>query len=283
MARPLELVRGPHSTAVREGTAVTPSPRLIGVVHLLPLPGSPRADRTAEEVSRAAESDARILVAEGYDGVIVENFGDTPFLPTVSAITVSAMTLSAMRVREASPDAFLGINVLRNDADAALAIAAVVGAQFIRVNVHTGARVTDQGIIQGEAGATLRARRALAANVDVWADVDVKHSAPLGSRPVADEASDAATRGMADVILVTGDGTGKAVDHEKLSSVRRAVLVPVLVASGATTNTLPGLAGACDGVVVGSALRRDGQAGGPVDRAAAAAFARAFRDLFSRG
>ena len=37
------------------------------------------------------------------------------------------------------------MNVLRNDAAAALSIAAVAGATFIRVNVHTGAVVADQG------------------------------------------------------------------------------------------------------------------------------------------
>jgi membrane complex biogenesis BtpA family protein len=151
------------------------------------------------------------------------------------------------------------------------------------VNVHVGARVTDQGVIEGEAGATLRMRRALGASgIGVWADVDVKHSAPLGVRPVADEAADAALRGMADVILVTGEGTGRAVDVAKLADVRRAVAVPVYVASGASVDALPALARAADGVIVGSALRADGRAGGRVDRDRADAFARAFRHAFSR-
>jgi uncharacterized protein len=263
---------------------MTMSPRLIGVIHLEPLIGSPGARRTPEEVSRAAEADARVLAECGYDGVIVENFGDAPFLPRVSAVTVSAMTLAAVRVRDASPDLLLGINVLRNDADAALAIAATVGARFVRVNVHSGARVTDQGLIQGEAGTTLRTRRALGATgVEIWADVDVKHSAPLGARPLADEAADLTARGMADAVLVTGEGTGRTVDSAKLSIVRRAVSVPVLVASGATIESLPELARLADGVIVGSALRRDGKAGGSIDHDRASSFARAFREAFARG
>jgi len=234
-----------------------------------------------KEVSRAAEADARVLSGAGYDAVILENFGDTPFLPTVSAITVSAMTLAALRVRDACPDLPVGINVLRNDAEAALAVAVVVGAHFIRVNVHSGARVTDQGLIQGAAGVTLRSRRALAAQVEIWADVDVKHSAPLGARPIAEEAADVTARGMADAVLVTGEGTGRSVDGAKLLAVRRAVGVPVLVASGATVETLPALASSCDGVIVGSALRRDGKAGGAIDRDRAATFARAFREVFA--
>ena len=74
--------------------------------------------------------------------------------------------------------------MLRNDADAALAVAVAVGAAFLRVNVHTGARVTDQGLVEGDAATTMRTRRALGATaVEVWADVDVKHSAPLAPAP----------------------------------------------------------------------------------------------------
>jgi hypothetical protein len=256
--------------------------KLVGVIHLAALPGSPRVTATADDTSRAAAEDAVTLREEGYDAVIVENFGDIPFLPKVGAVTVSAMTLAAMRVRDACPELPLGINVLRNDADAALAVAAVVGADFIRVNVHIGARVTDQGLIQGEAGATLRARTALGLRgVQVWADVDVKHSAPLGVRAIGAEAADAALRGMADAILVTGEGTGRSVDEAKLTEVRRAVAVPVYVASGTAIDSLRRLSAVCDGVIVGSALRADGRAGGRIDRARAAAFARTFREVFA--
>ena len=237
----------------------------------------------AEDIGRLAAVDARALADAGFDAAILENFGDTPFLPRVGAITVAAMTLAAVRVRDACPLLPLGVNVLRNDAEAALAVAVAAGAVFIRVNVHIGARVTDQGLIQGEAGATLRARHALgASHVAVWADVDVKHSAPLGARAVADEAADAALRGMADAILVTGEGTGRPVDTGKLAEVRRAVSVPVYVGSGATLESLTLLGRTSDGVIVGSALRRDGKAGGPIDPARAEAFAHAFREAFSK-
>ena len=218
---------------------------------------------------------------------IVENFGDAPFFPgRVPEVTVAAMTACAVAVREAVPGLPLGINVLRNDAEAALAIAVASGAACIRVNVLTGARVTDQGVIEGDAATLFRARRALGAeSVEVWADVDVKHSAPLGARPVADEVGDLVSRALAGAVLVTGEGTGRAVDHTKLEEVQRAVhhRVPVLVASGATIGALPALARRCDGVIVGSALRADGVAGGPIDAKRAHEFARAFRSAFGTG
>jgi membrane complex biogenesis BtpA family protein len=256
--------------------------RLVGVIHLPPLPGSPRAWESVAEVSRAVTKDAAKLVDAGFHVAILENYGDAPFFAgRVPAVTVSAMSACAALVRQACPGLALGINVLRNDADAAIAIAAVVEAACVRVNVHTGARVTDQGLVQGDAAATLRTRRALGADrVEIWADVNVKHSAPLTPRAVALEAREVALRGLADAVLVTGEGTGRAVDIAELEAVRRAVQVPVLVASGATAESLATLAPLCDGVIVGSALRADGVAGGPVDAARARAFGEAFKKAF---
>lgn len=259
---------------------------LVGVIHLPPLPGSPRSSLSARECARSAAACARALADASYDAVIVENFGDVPFFADrVPPVTVSAMTACALAVREAAPSLSLGINVLRNDAEAALSIAACTGATFVRVNVLTGARVTDQGIVQGNAASVLRLRRELGAeSIAIWADVDVKHSAPLGPlRPMAQEVEDTTKRAMAAVVLVTGEGTGKGVDIEKLSAVKQAAHdTPVLVASGATLETLPLLAPHSRGVVVGSALRVGGIPGGPIDAELAVAFADAFRRAFDR-
>jgi membrane complex biogenesis BtpA family protein len=261
---------------------VSHAARLVGVIHLMPLPGSPRAAGSITEAITAAARDGRILASAGFDVAMIENFGDAPFLAgRVAPVTVSAMTACAMAVRHAAPDLALGINVLRNDADAAVAIALTVDATCVRVNVHTGARLTDQGIIQGDAATTLRTRRALGAErIEIWADVDVKHSAPLAPRPIGQEAADLVTRGLASAVLVTGEGTGLSVDVRKLEEVRRSVAVPVLVASGATENGLAALTSLCDGVIVGSALRSNGRAGGPIDEGRARSFAAAFRRAF---
>ena len=255
---------------------------LVGVVHLPPLPGSPRATRSVTDIAASCAADTRALHEADFDLVMIENFGDAPFFPgKVPAITVSAMTACVLAAKQACPGLPLGVNVLRNDADAALAIAAVTEAAVIRVNVHTGARVTDQGIVEGKAAETLRARRVLGASVSIWADVDVKHSAPVAARAPADEARDLVVRGLADAVLVTGEGTGRPVDGAKLASVRAATVgVPLLVASGATIESLAALAEHADGVIVGSALRDGGVAGGPIDPARAVAFAKAFRAAF---
>ncbi|RIK36017.1 MAG: phosphorybosylanthranilate isomerase, partial [Chloroflexi bacterium] len=137
--------------------------RLIGVVHLAALPGSPRASLPLEVIIQRAVDDACALEAGGADGLIVENFHDAPYRPgAVEAHTVAAMTRVTQAIR-AAVRCDIGVNVLRNDAAAALGIALATGGQFIRVNIHSGAMLTDQGIVQGQADQTLRLRRALGA------------------------------------------------------------------------------------------------------------------------
>jgi membrane complex biogenesis BtpA family protein len=255
----------------------SPLPSLYGVIHLRALPGSPGYAGDIAAVAASCARDASALADAGFEAVIVENYGDAPFLPgKVPPITVAAMTRCCLAARVAAPTLALGVNVLRNDAEAALAVAVAASASFIRINVHIGARLTDQGVIEGRAHETLRLRRALGAeHVRLLCDVDVKHSAPLAPRPLAEEANDLVLRGGADAVLVTGAGTGKGVAFSDLDEVARAVEAPVLVASGATIATLSSLRRA-HGVIVGSALRANGKAGGSIDLELARRFAEAY-------
>ncbi|MFC6961558.1 BtpA/SgcQ family protein [Halocatena marina] len=240
---------------------------IIGMVHLEPLPGAPRFDGDREFIRERAVRDARALMAGGVDGVIVENFGDAPFYSDdVPKHLVAEMTRLVRDVREAVTVP-VGVNVLRNDARAALSIAAGTGASFIRVNVHSGARVTDQGLIEGQAHETLRLRDRLDADVRILADVAVKHSEPIGSENVEQETRDAVERGLADAVVVSGAGTGRAVDRERLETVTRVtddLGVPAYIGSGMTHETASELLSMADGAIVGSALKADGKTNNPV-------------------
>jgi len=243
---------------------------LIGMVHLDALLDgrAPLADVEAKAVA-----DARVLAEAGFDAIVIENFGDTPFYPDeVPAHTIAAMTRCVLAVRAAVGALPLCVNVLRNDARAALAIAAATASQAIRVNVHAGAYVTDQGLVMGRAHETVRMRRTLGADVHIWADVRVKHAAPLAERDIAEEALELCERAEADALVVSGAKTGGPTDPARLAVVRAAVHVPILVGSGATIATLDQLLPVCDGLIVGSALKHDGDVARPVDAARARAF-----------
>jgi membrane complex biogenesis BtpA family protein len=229
---------------------------LIGVIHLEPLPGSPRWRPPLEPVVARACEEAHVLDAGGLDGLIVENFGDVPFLPgAVGPETVAAMAVAASEVVRAV-DIPCGVNVLRSDPVAALGIAVATGARFLRVNVHVGATVTDQGVIPGAAAALLRERARLGAeDVAILADVHVKHGRPLAGGDVAEAAQDAVERGLADAVLVTGARTGGGADLAEVRAVKHAVGDrPVLVASGVTPETVAETLDAADGVIVATSL-----------------------------
>ena len=248
----------------------------VAVIHLQPLPGSPRWGGDFERVSRSAVDDARACEDGGADAVVIENFGDAPFgKGAVPPETVAAMAVVGSALSDAVGLPF-GFNVLRNDGLAALALCAACGGDFIRVNVLSGAMVTDQGVIEGNAFAVTRLRRQLAPNAKILADVHVKHAAPLGNVPIEIAARDTAERGLADALVISGTGTGEATDLEDVRRVRSVCPdSPILVGSGVTAANGASYLELADGVIVGTSVKREGEVSNPVDRNRVAALRKA--------
>lgn len=261
---------------------------LVGVVHLPPLPGSPgwvaEGRPTVEDLVERVRADAAAFLTAGFDGLFVENYGDTPFFKVVPPETVALVTRCALEVVRLAGDRPVGVNVLRNDAHAALACAVAAGARFVRVNVHTGTAATDQGLIEGQAAATLRLRDHLGASpgtpaaVAILADVHVKHARPIVPEDLGRAVSDAAERGRADGLIISGSATGEAPDARALREARAAARgVPLWLGSGLRPEGCAELVPWLDGAIAASAARQDGRAGRPVDPARAAALVAAFR------
>lgn len=255
----------------------TPNP-IIGVVHLLPLPTSPRWGGSLKAVIDRAEQEAAALAAGGVDGIIVENFFDAPFpKDRVDPAVVSAMTVIVQRLMNLVTLP-IGLNVLRNDAQSALAIASCVQAQFIRVNVWTGVMATDQGLIEGRAHELMRYRRELGSDVKIFADVLVKHARPLGSVNLTAAVQDTIERGLADAVILSGWSTGNPPTFEDLELARDAADgTPVLIGSGADWENIPHLMKVSDGVIVSSSLKRQGKRENSIDPIRVSRFVEAAR------
>lgn len=240
---------------------------VIGMIHLKPLPGSPGFEGSIPRVLDGALTDAERLAEGGFDGLIVENYGDVPFFPReVPSITIAHMTAIAAKVRERF-DLPLGINVLRNDGSAALAVAHAAGASFVRVNVLTGVRIADQGLIEGIAHDLARNRRSWGADrIAILADVDVKHSQPLGTLDLEGEVKDTLERGAADAIIISGRGTGEETDLDHIRRAKRAAGTrKVLVGSGVGRESVARYLAEADGVILGTAIKQGGEVTRPVD------------------
>lgn len=260
----------------------TPNP-VIGVVHLLPLPLSPRWGGSLQAVIARAEQEATALAAGGVDGIIVENFFDAPFPKgAVDPVVVSAMTLIVQRLMNLVMLP-VGLNVLRNDAHSALAIASCVEAPFVRVNVLTGAMATDQGVIEGQAYDVLRYRRYLGSRVAILADVLVKHARPLSTVNLTNAVQDTIQRGLADGIILSGWATGQPPSLEDLELAKAAAgQTPVFIGSGATWENVGNLLEAADGVIVASSLKRQGKIEEPIDPLRVGQFMEAVRQRPTR-
>lgn len=239
---------------------------LIGMVHLQALPGSPRYAGDLKTIEHQARTDAETLAKAGFDAIIVENFGDAPFFPgAVPSETVAAMTALIARIAD-QINLPLGVNVLRNDAIAALSISAATGAQFIRTNIHTGVILTDQGLIQGQAHTVLRHRQHLGHPTAILADIDVKHGHLLVDVPLSELIVETESRGLADGLIVTGKMTGMAASSADVECARKnSAQTPLLVGSGISAQNLERYWHWADGFIVGTAIKKNGLVTNPVE------------------
>jgi membrane complex biogenesis BtpA family protein len=253
---------------------------IIGVVHLLPLPTSARWGGSLKAVIERAEQEATALAAGGIDGIIVENFFDAPFTKDqVNPAVISAMTLIVDRLMNLVVVP-VGINLLRNDAKGALAIASCVNAQFIRVNVLNGIMATDQGLIEGNAHEILRFRRELGSDIAIFADVLVKHARPLGTPNLTTAVQDTIERSLADAVILSGWATGSPPTLEDLELATAAAKgTPVLIGSGANWDNIGQLMQAADGAIVASSLKRQGMIHETIDPIRVAQFIEAAREV----
>ncbi|MGJ9460022.1 BtpA/SgcQ family protein [Oceanobacillus sp. CF4.6] len=239
---------------------------VLGMVHLEALPGSPLYNGNLDKVLESALRDARSLKKSGANAVIIENFNDYPFYPdTMEPETVASLTMIAHEIRK-EVDLPMGINILRNSWKAALAVAGVVGAEFIRLNILTDAYITDQGFINAEAHLVMRYRKHLGLeHVKVFADIQTKHAAPIAPRPLGVLARDTAYRGMADALILAGEESADPPTVENLKAVREAVPdVPIIIGSGMKVETA-NLLKYADGAVFGYGSKIDDIMTNPVD------------------
>jgi membrane complex biogenesis BtpA family protein len=243
---------------------------IIGMIHVRPLPGSPRyRGEPMHEITRAALADATTCVAGGVDGLIVENGGDIPFRhPDQLGVETAACIAVVAAAVKSAVDVPIGINVLANGVMQSMAVATAVNAQFVRANQWVNAYVANEGIVQGAAAEVLRYRSYLRAeNVRVFADVHVKHGshAIVADRSLAELTHDAEFFD-ADVLIATGQRTSDPTPTEEVLGVKAASTLPVIVGSGLSVGNVDELMAVADGAIVGSSVKDDGVWWNPVSR-----------------
>jgi membrane complex biogenesis BtpA family protein len=253
---------------------------LIGMVHAGALPGTPRASRHTDVSTLAdrAAAEAKELERCGFDAVMIENMHDVPYLKGTAGPEIVASMAVIGRAVTAAVGIPCGVQILAAANKEAVAVAQACGMRFVRVEGFTFAHVADEGIIDGCAGELLRFRRAIGADgVLVLADIRKKHSSHAITVDVdIAGCAKAAEFCGADGVIVTGSHTGEPAAAADLQAARGAVGIPVLVGSGATPETVAACLRHADAVIVGTAIKEQGDWRCPVDPDRARRFAESF-------
>ncbi len=243
--------------------------RLIGMVHVGSLPGTPFFKGPIEELERQAVLEAKQIEDAGFDAIIVENMHDAPYVhgDQLGPEIVAAMTRLTGAVRNAVRIP-VGIQILSGGNRHAIGVALTNGLPFIRCENFVFAHVADEGLLtEAEAGGLLRYRKSIdAGHVKVFCDIKKKHAshAITSDIDLAEMAHAGAFFG-ADGFVVTGVSTGRAAALEDVRAVREATDLPVIVGSGVTPGYAGSLAEHADALIVGSSIKHDSYWKNPVD------------------
>lgn len=248
----------------------------IGMAHTLPLPGTLLYKEPIEKIIRRAVQDAKCLEAAGFDAVIVENVNDAPFDTPITRTQVAALALICAEVR-AAVALPLGIDSC-NDALAGFEIGALTGVSFIRVPYFVDTRVGQYGVINPNgAGAVMLRHRLGLGDIKIFADVQVKHTFGLNDGIPLEESAKWAEAMGADALIVTGVTTGAEAPIESLRRVKGATRLPVVAGSGVNAGNVGEQYAVCDGAIVGTALKINGDLMGATEPEMAAEFILAAR------
>ncbi len=230
---------------------------IIGTLHLKPLPGEYLNEESFEEILEFSIKEARKLEEGGVDAILIENFNDKPFGKYAEKHTIAFMSVIAHEIRK-NVSLPIGINVLRNDPLAAIAIAEASRAKFIRVNVLSYAYISPEGLLEGQARKVLLYKKRLKSNVKLFADIFVKHAKIISydTKDYEEIVLDTIERCLADAIILTGRRTGEEVDINLLKEVKRISTVPVIVGSGINERNIDKYLEIADAVIVGSYFKK---------------------------
>ena len=245
---------------------------LIGVVHLLPLPGAPRYDGGGVEAIYARGfADARAYLEGGLDGVIVENHGDIPFSKPgdIGPEVAAHMAVITDRIRTAcgSRSASTCWPMRRSPPWPSRRRAAPASSGSTNgptpmwpTRACWTARPPPPCAIGRGCGQT---------GIRIFADAHVKHGAHAitGDRAVEELVRDLVFFDV-DAIIATGQRTGHTADLGYIRAIKQASHLPTLVGSGVTPDNVADILGVVDGIIVASSLKHGGVWWNPVDIAA---------------
>lgn len=260
---------------------------IVAMLHLQAMPSDPRyADAEGMAgVLAAAVRELDALQSGGVDAVMFSNEFSLPYLTRSEPITAICMARVIGELRRDIAVPF-GVNVLW-DGRASIDLAVATGATFVR-EIFSGVYASDFGLWDTNFGEVARHRRQVGGNgVRLMFNIVPEASVYLGERDVASIARTTVFNCQPDALCVSGATAGAPTDLSLLRKVKEAAGdVPVFTNTGVRLDSVGEHLAVADGVVIGTAFKKDGKFENPADPARVAEFmqeVKAFRAAASAG
>jgi len=239
---------------------------VIGMCHMLPLPGDPSYNKNKglEIVYERAYQDLLALQHGGIDGILFSNEFSLPYLTKVDTITVASMAAIIAALKDKINVPF-GTDILW-DPKASIDLAMAVGAQFVR-EVFTGVYASDFGIWNTNFGEVARHQHNIGAdNLHLLFNIVPESTSYLGHREITDIARSTVFNTRPDGLCVSGLTAGSETPLQSLKVVKETLPnVPVFVNTGVRLDNVEKQLSVADGAIVGTFFKQNGNFPNPVD------------------
>lgn len=238
---------------------------VIAMCHIPALPGDPNYDykKGMSEVLKNVHHDLSALQEGGVDAILFSNEFSIPYKLHADLITVAAMSRIIGEVKSEIMVPF-GIDYMF-DAKASIDLAAVTGASFIR-GVFSGTYSSDFGLWSTNVGETIRYiyQRRLESKLATLFTIKPQGSIYLGGRNIPDIISSLQFHVAPSAICIPAQTIRDLIDSRTINEL--PLENTIMVDGGCNAENIKLLSNYVDGIVIGTALKKDGLFENAIDR-----------------
>lgn len=240
---------------------------VIGMIHLLPLPGNYAYENNLDYIIERALADAIALKEGGVHGYIIENAGSQPFhiMNKIEIVEIAVISRIA-EILKAKTRLPFGINIASNGVKQALAVAKATGGSFVRATGWVNGYYSSSGFVSPCAPECMDYKKKInAEDIKVFADIKVKNGshAFIQDKDILTLSKDAFSA-FADAVILTGASTGIMPNQEELELLYSSLSGPVFIGSGVDINNLKDMLPYGDAFIIGTSFKEHRKMSEPI-------------------
>ena len=253
---------------------------VYGMIHLLPLPGTPFYESgNVEKSLEKAIADVKALIAGGADGCVVQTIDQIyPVGQDVDPARLASFAIIVKAVKDHShKDFHVGVQILWNALEASLAVAKTCGGVFVRSNALVGSTMTAAGVAESDPISLTEYRNKIDAHdVSLLAEIESMHFSWLNGKPLVDVAAEAIRVGTNGVEIAHPE---EEVCLSMISQLKdKYPELPVIVGGHTNHENAARILAKADGALVGSCFEPQGW-GSNVDESKVAEYVDIVRNI----